>query len=181
MLIDIKLERALNEQIGREFHAKLRYVNTAAYFDAEDLPQLAAFFYKQSQDEDMHAMKFVHYLVDAGGRVQIPAIDNPMEVVDSATQAAELALDWEIENTHQINSLMDLAIQHNDHITQDFMRWFETEQLEEVSTMETLLRTLRRAGDNLLLVEQFLVSNPLGNGSGQLKIAAQSQTMLASN
>lgn len=177
MLIDIKLERAINEQIGREFHAKLRYVNTAAYFDAEDLPQLATFFYQQSLDEDMHAMKFIHYLVDAGGRVQIPAIETPMEVVDSALQAAQLALDWEIENTNQINSLMDLAIQHNDHITQDFLRWFETEQLEEVSTMETLLRTIRRAGENLLLVEQFLISNPLGNGSGSIEMAAQSQTV----
>lgn len=175
MLIDKELEKAINEQIGREFHAKLRYVNTAAYFDAEDLPQLAAFFYQQSQDEDMHAMKFVHYLVDAGSRVHIPAIVQPMETVDSALQAAQLALDWENENTQQINTLMDLAIDHNDHITQDFLRWFETEQLEEVSTMETLLRTIRRANDNLLLVEQFLVSNPLGNGSPQAEASLQTQ------
>jgi len=99
--------------------------------------------------------------------VEIPAIDQPMETVDSALQAAQLALDWELENTRQINKLMDLAIQHNDHIAQDFLRWFVTEQLEEVSTMETLLRTIRRAGDNLLLVEQFLVNNPLGYGTGQ--------------
>jgi ferritin len=175
MLINKELEQAINEQIGREFHAKLRYVNTAAYFDTEDLPQLATFFYNQSQDEDMHAMKFVHYLVDAGARIQIPAINQPMEMVNSAVQAAQLALDWEIENTHQINTLMDLAVQYNDHITQDFLRWFETEQLEEVSTMETLVRTIRRAGDNLLLVEQFLVSNPLGNGNVQGETSPQIQ------
>jgi ferritin len=175
MLINKELENAINEQIGREFHAKLRYVNIAAYFDTEDLPQLAAFFYNQSQDEDMHAMKFVHYLVDAGAHIQIPGIDQPMEMVNSAVQAAQLALDWEIENTRQINSLMDLADQYNDHITQDFLRWFETEQLEEVSTMETLVRTIRRAGDNLLLVEQFLVSNPLGNGNVQVEASPQTQ------
>lgn len=175
MLISKELEKAINEQIGREFQAKLRYVNTAAYFDLEDLPQLAAFFYQQSQDEDMHAMKFVHYLVEAGGRVQIPALDQPMETVDSAVQAAQLAFDWELENTRQINLLMDLAIHHNDHITQDFLRWFETEQLEEVSTMETLSRTIRRASGNLLLVEQFLVNNPLGNGNGQAETAPQTQ------
>ena len=79
MLINQELAKAINEQIGREFHAKLRYVNTAAYFDTEDLPQLATFFYNQSQDEDLHAMKFVHYLVDAGARIQIPAIDQPMD------------------------------------------------------------------------------------------------------
>lgn len=175
MLINKELEKAINEQIGREFHAKLRYVNTAAYFDTEDLPQLATLFYNQAQDEDMHAMKFVHYLVDAGGRIQIPAIDQPMEMANSAVEAARLALDWEIENTRQINSLMDLAVQYNDHITQDFLRWFETEQLEEVSTMETLVRTIRRAGDNLLQVEQFLVSNPLGNGNVQAETSLQTQ------
>jgi ferritin len=175
MLINKELEKAINEQIGREFHAKLRYVNTAAYFDSEDLPQLAAFFYQQSQDEDMHAMKFVHFLVDAGGRVQIPIIDHNVENVDSTLQAAQMALDWEIENTNQINRLMDLAVKDNDHITQDFLRWFETEQLEEVSTMETLLNTIRRASDNLLLVEQFLVSNPLGNLNGPVETAPEGQ------
>jgi ferritin len=177
MLINEELVKAINEQIGREFHAKLRYVNTAAYFDSEDLPQLAAFFYQQSQDEDMHAMKFVHFLVDAGGRVQIPIIDQNMENVDSALQAAQLALDWEIENTNQINRLMDLAVKENDHITQDFLRWFETEQLEEVSTMETLLNTIRRASDNLLLVEQFLVNNPLGNPNGLVETVPEGQTV----
>jgi ferritin len=169
MLIDKELENAINEQIGREFHAKLRYINTAAYFDAEDLPQLAAFFYRQSDDENMHAMKFVKFLVDAGGYVQIPAINQPMESPDSALQAAQMALDWEIENTDQINKLMDLAFHHNDHITQDFLRWFETEQLEEVSTMKTMLATIRRANDNFLLVEQFLVSNPMGNVGSQVE------------
>ncbi len=163
MLILKELEQALNEQIGREFHAKLRYVNTAAYFESEDLPQLAAFFYRQAQDEEMHAMKFIHYLTDAGARVQIPAIGEPMETINSAQQAAQLALGWELENTQEINSLMDLSITQNDHITQDFLRWFESEQLEEVSTMDKLLITVQRAGNNLLLVEEFLVNNPLGN------------------
>jgi ferritin len=163
MLISNGLVKAFNEQIGREFHAKLRYVNIAAYFESEDLPQLTAFFYRQAQDEEMHAMKFVHYLTDSGAQVQIPAIGEPMEMINSAQQAAKLALDWELKNTQEINKLMDLSIKQNDHITQDFLRWFESEQLEEVSTMDKLLKTIQRADNNLLLVEQFLVDNPLGN------------------
>jgi bacterioferritin B len=51
-----------------------------------------------------------------------------------------------------------LAIKENDHIAQDFLRWFVTEQLEEVSTMDELLSVIRRAGEKqLLLVEDFLV------------------------
>ena len=164
MLISKKLEQAMNEQIGHEFHAKLQYVNSAAYFDAEDLPQLAAFFYRQAEEENMHAMKFVHYIIDADGQVRIPAMDQPQYDFKSAEEVAQLALAWENEVTDQINHLMDMAIEQNDHIAQDFLRWFETEQLEEVSTMETLLKTIRRAGDNLLWVEDFLARTPLGQG-----------------
>ncbi len=66
-----------------------------------------------------------------------------------------------MEVTRQINGLMSLAIEQKDYIAQDFLRWFVTEQLEEVSTMETLLRVVNRAGDNLLWVEDFLARNPI--------------------
>ncbi len=170
MLISKELEQSINEQIGHEFHAKLQYINSATYFDAEDLPQLAAFFYRQAEEENMHAMKFVHYIIDAGGQVRIPAMPQPKYDFQNAEEVAQLALDWENEVTDQINALMNMAIDEKDHIAQDFLRWFVTEQLEEVSTMETLLRTVRRAGGNLLWVEDFLARTPLGQeqaASGQ--------------
>ena len=74
MLINKELEQAINEQIGREFGASLQYVNIAAYFEEDDLPNLAAFFFRQADEEHMHAMKFVNYILDAGGQVRIPAI-----------------------------------------------------------------------------------------------------------
>jgi ferritin len=166
-LINKELENAINKQIGSEFQAKLQYLNIATYFDAEDLPQLAAFFYQQAQDEDMHAMKFQNYLVDAGGQVHIPTIPEPVSDFDTAEEAVQLALQNEVRVTGQINALMDLAIAQKDHIAQDFLRWFVTEQLEEVSTMRTLLNTVHRAGDNLLWVEDFLSRNPLGLAADQ--------------
>jgi ferritin len=161
MLISKELEQAINDQVGREFGASLQYVNIAAYFDSDSLPQLAAFFYRQAEEEKMHAMKFVHYVVDAGGQVRIPGVQGPKADFKSAQEAVQAALDWEMEVTRQINALMDLAIQQKDHIAQDFLRWFVTEQLEEVSTMDTLLRVVRRAGENLLWVEDFLARTPL--------------------
>jgi ferritin len=153
MLISKELEAAMNTQIGAEFGASLQYVNIATYFDTDDLPQLAAFFYRQAEEETMHAMKFVHYIVEAGGQVRVPAVAEPKYDFQSAKEAAQAALTWEEEVTGQINDLMDLAIQQNDHIGQEFLRWFVSEQLEEVSTMNTLLTTIDRAGDNILWVE----------------------------
>lgn len=161
MLISKELESGMNAQVGHEFGASMQYVNIATYFDADDLPQLAAFFYRQAEEEKMHAMKFVHYIVEAGGQVRVPAIEEARYDFKSAKEAVQAALDWELEVTRQINDLMDLAIKQSDHIGQDFLRWFVSEQLEEVSTMDTLLSVVDRAGDNLLWVEDFLARNPI--------------------
>jgi ferritin len=115
----------------------------------------------------MHAMKFAHYIVDAGGHLHVPAIPASKADFASAEEAVQAALEWELEVTAQINALMDMAIEQRDHIAQDFLRWFVTEQLEEVSTMEQLLSIVKRAGANLLWVEDFLARNPIvANASG---------------
>jgi ferritin len=161
MLISKDLENAINNQIGAEFGASIQYNSIAAHFDADDLPNLAAFFYRQAEEENMHAMKFLHYVVEAGGKVRIPAIDAPKYDFSSAEEAAQLALTWETEVTNQINALMDQAIKDNDHISQDFLRWFVSEQLEEISTMETLIKYIQRGKDNLLFVDDYLARNPI--------------------
>jgi ferritin len=158
MLISETPSQAFNAQAGRELGPSNQYINIAAYFDAQSLPELAGFFYRQSDEERMHALKFVHYVADAGGTVMLPAIDAPSHKIESPEKAVQLSLDWEMEVTSQINGLMDMAIKENDHIAQDFLRWFMTEQPEEVSTMDELLAMIRRAGrDGLLLVEEYIV------------------------
>ena len=161
MLISKELENAINKQIGAEFAASLQYISIAAYFDSDDLPQLAAFFYRQGEEEKEHAMKFANYLVDAGGQVRIPAIAETKYDFKGAEECAKLALAWENDVTKMINGLMDIAVNNKDYISQDFLRWFVTEQLEEISTMGTLLNTIRRAGSNLLWVEDYLARNPI--------------------
>ena len=166
MLISDKMNAAINEQIGREFAASLQYVAIAAYFDADSLPALAAHFYRQADEERAHAMRFVNYGVDAGGKVTIPAVPAPKSDFASAEEAVKLSLDWEFAVTKQINALADLAVKETDHITHNFLQWFVTEQLEEVSSMETLLSIVRRAGsDGLLFVEDYLARQGGAKGS----------------
>jgi len=167
MIISKELEGAINAQVGREFGASLQYINIAAYFDGDDLPNLAAFFSRQANEEHMHAMKFAHYLIDAGAVLRIPAIGQPTHEFASAAEAVRAALAWEMEVTRQINALMDLAIHNNDHISQDFLRWFVTEQLEEISTIERLLSIVRRSKDNLLFADDYLARNPIVPPAGE--------------
>jgi ferritin len=162
MLISPELNTALNEQIGHEFAASLQYIAIAAYFDGDNLPIFAKHFYNQASEERDHAMRFVKFVVDSGGRLEIPAIPAAQCDFASAEEAVRLSLNWELKVTEQINELMDLATTQKNHITKNFLEWFINEQLEEVSSMETLLGMVRRAGDSgLLIVENFLASGGL--------------------
>jgi ferritin len=167
VLIDKKLNDAINEQIGHEFGAMLQYVAIATYFDGEALPRFAQHFYRQAEEEKTHAMRLVHYIVEAGGTVGIPAIPAGKSGFSSAEEAVQLSLDQEKMVTDQINALTDLAIETNDHAARIMLDWFVTEQIEEVSSMETLLRMVQRAGESgLLFVEQFLASGQLTQETG---------------
>ena len=157
MLISGHMLDAINQQIGREFGAMLQYVAIHSYFEEESLPELSAFFLAQSEDERSHAMRFVKYVLDARGSVKIPAIAAPRSDFRSAEDAVNQALKWETEVTGQINELVKLANKENDYTSHSFLQWFVNEQLEEVSTMDILLRTVQRAGeDRILHVEEFL-------------------------
>ena len=157
MLISNPMNAALNEQIGYEFNASLQYVAIAAHFDAESLPELARYYYRQAEEERDHAMRIVKYVVDAGGAVEIPQIPQPQSRFHTTEEAVQKALEGELTVTREINTLMDLAIKESDHTTQNFLRWFVTEQLEEISSAQTLLRIVQRAGEQgLLHVEEYL-------------------------
>src|SRR3954454_8622864 len=156
MLTSQKVIDAINEQIGYEFSAELQYYAIAAHFATEALPQLSQHFFQQAEEEKGHALRFIKYVVDAGGRVAIPAIDAPQSNFKNPEAAVQLSLDQEVKVTHQINALVELARTQNDFITINFLQWFLTEQLEEVSSMDNLLKIVQRAGTNLLQADEYL-------------------------
>jgi ferritin len=153
----------MNEQVGHEFAASQQYVAIAVYYDAETLPLLAAHFYRQALEERNHAMMLVQYLLDADHPVAIPGVDAPKTTFASSVEPVELALAQEKRVTDQISALTALAREEGDLVGEQFMHWFLQEQREEVSSMSALLSVVRRAGDNLLLVEDFLSRNQVGD------------------
>ncbi len=156
MLISKKMNAAINEQIGHEFGASMQYLQIAAYFAGEGLSRLSAFFFKQSEEERDHAHRLGKYLVEAGAQLEIPVIPASKYQFKSAVDAVQSALDWEKEVTGQINALVELALKESDHLTYHVLGWFVKEQLEEVSSMDNLLKIVQRAGQNLLYVEQTI-------------------------
>jgi ferritin len=153
----------VNEQIGHEFAASQQYIAIAVYYDTETLPKLAAHFYRQAVEERNHAMMLVQYLLDAGEQVVVPGVAAPQTDFADAVAPVALALEQEKTVTQQIASLVELARSENDLVGEQFLHWFLQEQREEVSSMSALLAIVTRAKDNLLLAEEYLARNAVGD------------------
>ncbi|MCX5760468.1 MAG: ferritin [Gemmatimonadetes bacterium] len=161
-MISKKLSAAINAQVGNELGASHQYIAIATFFDQEGLPALAQHFYKQSLEERDHAMRFVKLVLDSGAEVKVPAIPAPKSGFKNAADAVKLALESEMRVTAQINALVDQAISDKDHGSKNALEWFVNEQREEMASMDTLLRMVKRAGENgLFFVENFLLGGGL--------------------
>jgi ferritin len=157
MLISKKLNAAFNDEIGLELFASNQYLNMSTYLEGQTLKKLAAMFVKQADEERGHALKFVKYLNDVGGTVVIPAVPAPQAKFKSVEEVVQTSLEWETEVTNRINAMMTMAIAEKDYAAQDLLRWFVTEQVEEMSTMENLLKVVQAAGErSLIMVEAYL-------------------------
>jgi len=160
MIIKEKVVDAMNAQIESEFGASAQYIAIAIYFDEEALPELANFFYRQSEEERMHAMKFVHFMLEAGAKPLIPGLPEMKNSFEDAAEAVQYALTQEMKVTDEINNLVSIAMAESDYASNQFLQWFVTEQVEEVDTMTTLLQTIKHANGNMLWVEDFVRRTP---------------------
>src|SRR6187455_1766320 len=99
----------LNEQIAHEYAAHQQYVAIAVHYDAETLPQLARFFYRQALEERDHAMMMVQYLIDADARAVVPGVAAPQVDFEDIVSPVALALAQEKRVSEQISALAALA------------------------------------------------------------------------
>jgi ferritin len=157
---------ALNKQVANEFSASQQYIAAAVYYDAETLPQLAGFFYRQAVEERNHAMMMVQYLLDTDREVRIPAVEGPELQFSDIVGPVAMALEQEKRVTEEINDLFGLAREHNDYQSEQFMLWFVKEQVEEVRSMNDLLNVVERAKDDPLHGEEYLARQGVGEEEG---------------
>ena len=156
---------ALNEQISNEFAAHQQYVAAAVYYDAETLPRLAAFFYRQALEEREHAMMMIRYLLDVGEKVRIPDIKAQQTSFDDGAAPVRMALQQEQRVSDEIFALFELARNLKDYRAEQFLQWFLKEQVEEVALMNDLLNVVERSRDNLLMAEDYIAREALGEES----------------
>jgi ferritin len=154
----------LNDQLAHEFAASQQYIAIAVWYDNETLPLLARHFYRQAVEERNHAMIIVQYLLDAQAPISIPSVAGPRNEFSNPIEPVQLALEQERTVTGQIQELAKQARAEGDLVGEQFLAWFLKEQLEEMSSMADLLRTVERAVEtNILLAEAYLARTQIGD------------------
>ena len=145
-----RFQELLAAQVRNEFTASQQYVALAVWFDSQDLPRLAARFYRQALEERSHAMMIIQYLLDNALPVSVPGVNDVRNDFSSVHEAVEVALSQERRVTDEITALARSARADGDYLGEQFVHWFLREQVEEVAAMSTLLTVVGRASDVMM-------------------------------
>lgn len=159
-MISKKMEKAINEQIKWEFYSAYLYLSMSAWFERQGLPGCANWMRVQREEETFHAMKFLDYLLERGGAVELAAIDAPEKAWKAPAAVFEHTQKHEQEVTRRINALMDLAMKEKDHAAVIFLQWFVSEQVEEEASVAAVLDKVKLVGDgpSFYLLDQELAA-----------------------
>lgn len=163
-MLNPKIDEHFNRQINAELFSSYLYLSMSAWLESQGLRGLAHWMRMQMQEEHMHAMKFVDFVSERGGRVLLSALEGPRTEWSSPLEVFEDTCEHERKVTGLINGLMDLALAEKDHAACSFLRWFVDEQVEEEASAQEIRDKLRLAGDNgavLYMVDRELGQRPV--------------------
>ncbi len=160
-MLNDKVQQALNNQVNEEFFSAYLYLAMAGKSDQLGLPGFTNWFKLQYQEELAHAERFVNYIMERGGEVQLGAIAKPEAGDASPLQFFEKALEHERHITQCIFQLKDLARNESDHATDVFLEWFVKEQVEEEASTQEVVDQLKLVDGNpngLFLIDRELAA-----------------------
>lgn len=147
-MLSKKLLKALNEQVNFEFYSSYSYLAMAGYCEDIDLNGFANFFRVQAKEELDHAMKLYDYVYQKNGSIKLEQIDKPQIEFDGIIDVFQKGYEHEQIVTKKIYSLADIAYEEREHSTISLLKWFIDEQVEEENNFNTLIKKIRRVGDN---------------------------------
>ena len=142
-----KMQDLMNNQIQAEFYSAQLYLSMSAYSQSENFEGFAHWLKVQYEEETSHGMKFLHYIQERGGEVELKAIEAPPVKFGSMLKLFEEVLAHEKKVTALINNLYELALKEKDYASQIFLQWFINEQVEEEANATEIVAQLKMIGD----------------------------------
>ena len=148
IMLNKKIEEALNEQINAEMWSAYLYLSMAAYCHSVGQPGMANWFEVQFQEEQDHAKILFNYVNSRDGRVTLKPIDAVPTEWDGILDVFKSTLKHEQKVTALINKLYALTHEENDFATQSMLKWFIDEQVEEEENAKTIIDNIKMIKDN---------------------------------
>ncbi len=145
--MNVRVEKALNDQIQKEASSSQFYLAMASWAESNGLIGTAKFMYMHSDEERFHMLKLIKFINERGGKAIIPALEQPPREFNDLVNVFELLLEHEISVTESISELVDICLQEKDYTTHNFVQWYVSEQLEEEALARTVLDKIRLIGD----------------------------------
>ena len=143
-MLEQKMEVALNQQVNVELWSAYLYLSMSYDMDNKGYEGVASWFAMQAKEEFEHATRFMKFIGEMDGKVKLGPIEEVKQEWDSPKDAFEDTLAHEKIVTGKIYQLMDLAIELKDYATQNMLKWFVDEQVEEENSARQILEKLKR-------------------------------------
>ena len=115
----------------------------------------AEFFFKQSEEERKHQMKLFHYLCDMECQAISPTVGESEHDFGSLKKVFEKSLDIEVAVSDAIHEIVNDCRKYNDIATEEFMKWFVMEQIEEEYIARRALEMFEVLGEDKIALGMF--------------------------
>ena len=159
----------LNKQVQMEAHSSAAYLAMAGWCDVNGYDNSAEFFFKQADEEKKHQMKLFYYLVNMEATAISPRVEEPNHEFPTLRSIYETALDMEIAVSEAIHNVVRACRKHDDIATEEFMRWFVMEQIEEEFVARRTLELFDVIGEDkiaLAMIEDKVLTIEYSEGVG---------------
>jgi ferritin len=143
-----RVVEAINRQINSELSASYAYLAMSAYCECQKFTGAARWLRLQSQEEHMHAMKLLDFVLARDRSVDLLAIEKPKSDFKSVSEVFDRALAQEQEVSRQIDALYETAFQEKAFAAVAELQWFLTEQVEEEKTAREIVAKFHMIGSD---------------------------------
>jgi ferritin len=143
-----RVVESINRQINSELSASYAYLAMSAYCECQKFTGAARWLRLQSQEETMHAMKLLDFVLARDRSVDLLAIDKPKSDFKSVAEVFDRALAQEQEVSRQIDALYETAFQEKAFAAVAELQWFLTEQVEEEKTAREIVAKFHMIGSD---------------------------------
>lgn len=170
--LSTKLEEALSTQMNVELYQSHTYLSYGIWASDKGYGGIANFLMRHSQEEREHAIKFMQYVLNRGGKPTVTATKSAPGDPQNLTDCFNKVFQHEVDNTEKIYRLVEMAMEEKDWATWNFLQWFVKEQIEEETLAMDLIDKLKIAGGDRASDESlFTLDKTLGETPDDAELA----------